>query len=328
MARALVTGAAGFIGSTLVDRLLREGHDVVGVDSFEDYYPRAVKMANLAKALTHDHFTLLESNLLELGSAGDGQTRSTRLRRAIERADYVYHLAAQAGVRSSWGSSFRVYTENNVLATQLLLETVRDSALLRFVYASSSSVYGDSSELPLREDARCRPKSPYGVTKLGGEQLCDLYFSNFEVPAVSLRFFTVYGPRQRPDMGFHRFIRAQLTGQEIPIFGDGEQTRDFTYVDDIVNGLIAAPTAPAGLVMNLGGGSRVSLRAALGTLEQATGIPLKLRLQGTEAGDVRHTWADVSLANRTLGFTPRTSLEDGLRREFEWLRALLNAQVH
>lgn len=322
MARALVTGVAGFIGSTLADRLLADGHEVVGVDSFEDYYPRAMKAANLARASESPRFTLVEGNLLDLGAPDKGCGCAPLLRRAIAESDHVYHLAAQAGVRASWGRSFRTYAENNVLATQLLLEECRHADVKKVVYASSSSVYGDSRELPLREDSACRPLSPYGVTKLAGEHLCGLYLSNFDVPTVSLRFFSVYGPRQRPDMAFHRFIRALLSDQEIAVFGDGEQTRDFTYVDDIVNGVMAATDAPEGLVLNLGGGSRISLLDALRAIEEATGIPMRPRLQAREAGDVRHTWADVTRAHRMLAFEPKTSLVEGLRREFEWLRTL------
>jgi nucleoside-diphosphate-sugar epimerase len=322
VARTLVTGVAGFIGSTLADRLLDDGHEVVGVDSFEDYYPRPMKTANLAHAATNPGFTLIEGNLLDLGAPEAGYGCAPRVRDALARSDYVFHLAAQAGVRASWGRSFRTYVENNVLATQLLLEECKSADVKRLIYASSSSVYGDSAQLPLREDGPCRPHSPYGVTKLAGEHLCGLYWRNFEVPTVSLRFFTVYGPRQRPDMGFHRFIRAQLDGGEITVLGDGAQTRDFTYVDDIVNGLVAATQAQSGLVMNLGGGSRVSLMDALRTLEEATGMPVKTRMQPPEAGDVRHTWADVSLARENLSFAPKTSLKTGLRREYEWLCAI------
>ncbi len=321
MATTLITGVAGFVGSTLADRLLDSGHHVVGVDSFEDYYPRHIKLANLARAGEDPRFTLIEGNLLDLGLAGEGRGCAPLLRDALDGCDFVFHLAAQAGVRASWGRSFRVYAENNVLATQLLLEECKSRDVKRVIYASSSSVYGDSVQLPLREDLRCQPLSPYGVTKLAGEHLCDLYLTNFGVPTLSLRFFTVYGPRQRPDMGFNRFIRALLRGEEILVYGDGQQTRDFTYVDDIVDGLVAATGAPIGTVMNLGGGSRVSLMAALSALEEATGTEVRTRIQPAEAGDVRHTWADVSLAQRTIGFRPKVSLAEGLRREFEWFKA-------
>jgi UDP-glucose 4-epimerase len=315
-----ITGVAGFIGSSLADRLLADGHAVVGIDSFEDYYARSMKEANLANACRHPRFCLIEGNLLDLALDGDKSVQY--LRTAIEESDFVFHLAAQAGVRASWGSSFRVYAENNVLATQLLLEATKNTNAQRVIYASSSSVYGDSPQLPLREDGECRPLSPYGVTKLAGEHLCNLYLANFHVPTVSLRFFTVYGPRQRPDMGFHRFIRAQMSGGPITVFGDGRQTRDFTYIDDIVDGLVAAMGGPVGMTFNLGGGSRISLLAALRALEEATGLPVMLRTQAAEAGDVRHTWADTSLAREKLGFQPKTKLTDGLRREYQWLAAV------
>ena len=320
--KALVTGAAGFIGSTLVDRLLADGIEVVAIDSFEDFYPRAIKLANLSSASGDPGFRLIEGSLLDLGRPDRAGGCASLVRDAIADVDHVFHLAAQAGVRASWGRSFRTYTDNNILATQLLLEECKDVGVRRLVYASSSSVYGDSTQLPLKEDGPCRPLSPYGVTKLAGEQLCDLYHRNHGVPTVSLRFFTVYGPRQRPDMAFHRFIRAMLEGREIAIFGDGKQTRDFTFVEDIVSGLLAARDAPTGLVLNVGGGARVSLLDAVHALEEATERPARLRLQAQEAGDVRHTWADVTQARSELGFAPQATLVEGLRREFDWLRAL------
>jgi len=239
----VVTGCAGFIGSHLTDRLLADGHTVVAIDSFEDYFPRALKEANLAGARANPAFTLHEANILELaaeaapGGPGGG-VRGSALAALLRDCACVYHVAAQAGVRASWGSSFEVYTRNNVLATQQLLEACVAAAVPKVIYASSSSVYGDQDELPLREDMVPRPRSPYGVTKLAGEHLCGLYHANHGLDAVALRFFTVYGPRQRPDMGFHKFITAMLKGREIVIYGDGTQTRDFTYVDDIVEGLV------------------------------------------------------------------------------------------
>jgi len=222
-------------------------------------------------------------------------------------------------VRASWGSSFEVYTRNNVLATQQLLEACVAAAVPKVIYASSSSVYGDQDELPLREDMVPRPRSPYGVTKLAGEHLCGLYHANHGLDTVSLRFFTVYGPRQRPDMGFHKFITAMLKGREIVIYGDGTQTRDFTYVDDIVEGLVLAQKAPAGAVMNLGDGNRVSLLEAIATLGELAGTEPKLIRQGVEAGDVRDTWARVSRAVELVGYAPTTQLGVGLAREFAWL---------
>src|SRR5687767_12288155 len=226
--KALVTGAAGFIGSHLSARLIAQGATVTGLDCFTDYYPRALKERNL-RDLRGPGFTLVESPIAE-----------TNLDALLDGITHVFHLAAQAGVRKSWGRDFRVYTVNNVEATQVLLEACVAKPIERLVYASSSSVYGDRVTLPMREDALPQPVSPYGVTKLAAEQLCYLYYVNHGVPAVSLRYFTVYGPRQRPDMGFHIFLRAALLGTPITVYGDGEQTRDFTFVADAVGATIAA----------------------------------------------------------------------------------------
>jgi len=321
----IVTGCAGFIGSHLTDRLLGDGCTVVGIDSFEDYYPRAVKEANLRSARADPAFTLHEANLLELaaraapGGPEAGGAEGSALAALLRGCACVYHLAAQAGVRASWGSSFDVYTRNNVLATQQLLEACVAAEVPKVIYASSSSVYGDQDELPLREDMVPRPRSPYGVTKLAGEHLCGLYHANHGLDAVSLRFFTAYGPRQRPDMAFHKFIRAILEGREIVMYGDGTQTRDFTYVTDIVEGLILARSAPPGAVMNVGGGNRVSLTEAIATLGEVMGVQPRLDVRPAEAGDVRDTWADTSLAARLTGYRPTTTLADGLAQESAWL---------
>jgi UDP-glucose 4-epimerase len=320
--RVIVTGAAGFIGSHVVDRLLAEGCEVTGIDSFEDYYDRRQKQENLAQARDSDRFTLLAENLLAIGSPSQpGEV--TRLARLVAEAECVVHLAAQAGVRASWGQSFRVYTDNNVLATQLVLEACREAGTPKLVYASSSSVYGDTDQLPMVESANCRPVSPYGVTKLAGEQLCRLYYRNHGVPAVSLRFFTVYGPRQRPDMAFNIFLRALFAGRPVEIYGEGHQTRDFTYVSDIVDGIVLAMHGKDGAVYNLGGGSRVTLLEAIRTLESATGCRAQIKGEAVQAGDVRHTWADLSLAAGELGYRPNVTLDEGLRLETAWLRELL-----
>ena len=322
--KVVVTGCAGFIGSHLVERLLGMGYTVVGIDSFEDYYARELKEANLRAVRENRRFELVEANVLDL--AGLGLSRqATTLEELVADVDYVFHLAAQAGVRASWGDSFRIYTENNVLATQTLLEACRSSNLKRFVYASSSSVYGDTDVLPMREDAICRPVSPYGVTKLAGEQLGLLYNKNFDVPVVALRFFTVYGPRQRPDMAFNRFIRAMLEGRPICLYGNGSQTRDFTFISDILDGLIASLEAPRGAVYNLGGGSRVSLIDAVKTLEEGMGVGAVIEADSVQAGDVTHTWADLSAAVRDLSYDPRVGLAEGLRLEAEWLESAIAA---
>lgn len=307
--KCLVTGAAGFIGSHLSEALLARGHEVIGVDCFTDYYPRSRKEANLAPALASAGFTFVEADLL-----------TCDLNSLLAGVEVVFHQAAQAGVRASWGQNFRVYTENNVLATQRLLEAARGAPLERLVYASSSSIYGDAVELPVRETALPQPVSPYGVTKLAAEHLCHLYWVNHGVPAVSLRYFTVYGPRQRPDMGFHKFIRALLAGEEIVIYGDGNQTRDFTYISDAIAANLACVDADvAGQVFNIGGGSRISVNEVLQVLERVSGRRPRVRYIETQKGDVRHTFADTTRARHSLGFRPAVSTEEGLRAEFEWL---------
>jgi UDP-glucose 4-epimerase len=313
--KALVTGAAGFIGSHLSAALVAQGADVIGIDAFTDYYPRAVKEANVSGLRSSPRFQFIEGALqtIDLGRLLDGVT-------------HVFHLAGQPGVRKSWGRDFAAYTSDNVDATQRLLEAVRERTLHRLVYASSSSVYGDEVAIPMREDARVAPVSPYGVTKLAAEHLCHLYAVNHGVPTVSLRYFTVYGPRQRPDMGFHRFLSAIYAGQPIVVFGDGEQTRDFTFVGDIVAATMAAgDRGRPGAVYNIGGGSRVSVNEVLRLVEQVTGRPLALRREPSQKGDMRDTFADTSLARAEIGFSPRVSLAEGLAAEHAWLAQSLSA---
>ena len=307
--KAFVTGAAGFIGSTLVDRLLAQGHDVVGVDCFTDYYPRPMKERNIAAARPHSRFRFLDARLQDLD-----------LRDLLQDRSHIFHLAAQAGVRKSWGRDFTIYTVNNIDATQVLLEACRGLMLQKLVYSSSSSVYGDNAPLPMHEGVLPQPVSPYGVSKLAAEQLCYLYFVNFGVPAVSLRYFTVYGPRQRPDMAFHKFIRAALRGEPITLYGDGEQTRDFTFVADAVEAnLLAAERAVPGRVYNIGGGSRVSVNQVLEMIGRVVGRPALVAAEASQKGDMRHTYADTSLARADLGFAPKVGLEEGLTAEYRWL---------
>jgi UDP-glucose 4-epimerase len=311
--KALVTGAAGFIGSTLATSLAGDGIDVVGLDCFTDYYARAVKEDNLAALRRRPNFRFVEA---EIGTAD--------LDAVLDGVTHVFHLAAQAGVRKSWGRDFKTYTALNVDATQRLLEALKDRPLTRLVYASSSSVYGDGLPMPLREDLVLAPLSPYGVTKLAAEHLCHLYWANYGVPAVSLRFFTVYGPRQRPDMGFHRFIRAALTGQPITLYGDGGQTRDFTYVDDIVQACRSAgDRGGLGAVYNIGGGSRVSITEVLDLIARITKRPLDIRREPPQKGDMRDTSADTTRARADLGFVPSATLESGLTAECEWLTRVI-----
>lgn len=307
--RALVTGTAGFIGSHLAEALLAGGADVTGIDCFTDYYPRAIKETNLGEIGRNPAFRFVEARI-----------QDADLDALLTGVTHVFHLAAQAGVRKSWGRDFRVYTENNVDASQQLLEACTRRPLHRFVYASSSSLYGDAAPIPMREDALPQPLSPYGVTKLAAEQLCHLYHVNHGVPATSVRYFTVYGPRQRPDMAFHRFIRAALTDQPITLYGDGEQTRDFTFVADAVAATMAAgERGVPGRAYNIGGGSRVSVNHVLEIIGRLAGKPLTVHREPPQKGDMRDTYADTTLARADLGFTPRVSLEQGIEAEYRWL---------
>lgn len=331
----LVTGAAGFIGSHLAERLVNEGYNVVGVDCFTDYYPRDIKERNLQaflrgampgacgrddKPSRHkcdrtrgeafrdaSNFDFFELDLLEID-----------LTELLQGVDYVFHEAAQAGVRASWGADFEIYTRNNVLATQRLLEAAKETKLEKFVYASSSSVYGDAESYPTSEDMTPKPISPYGVTKLAGEHLCMLYWKNFGVPIVALRYFTLYGQRQRPDMAFHKFIKAILQDEPITIYGDGEQTRDFTYVDDAVEAnLLAMESDVVGEVFNIGGGSRITVNGVVEMLEKIIGYSAKIKHIAKQKGDVRHTAADIKKARKLLGYEPRFDLRKGLSLQVE-----------
>ena len=311
--KALVTGVAGFIGSHLAEALLARGAEVRGVDCFTDYYPRPDKEANLAGLRGRPGFELVEAALQEadLPALLDGVT-------------HVFHLAAQAGVRKSWGKQFRVYTINNVDATQALLEACIGRPLERLVYASSSSVYGDATTIPMREDGPLHPVSPYGVTKLAAEHLCFLYHVNHGVPAVALRYFTVYGPRQRPDMAFHRFLKSAIAGEPVVVYGDGRQTRDFTFVSDAVAATVAAADRGVpGRAYNIGGGSRVSVDEVLAHVERISGRTVRHRREPAQKGDMRDTFADTTLARADLGFRPQVDLETGLAEEYRWLAGRL-----
>ena len=310
--KALVTGVAGFIGSHLAESLLDKGATVVGVDCFTDYYARAIKEGNLEGLRGRERFRFVETAIdrADLPALLDGVT-------------HVFHLAAQAGVRKSWGKDFRTYTSHNVEATQLLLEACVGRPLDRFVHASSSSVYGDRAAIPMREDALPQPVSPYGVTKMAAEQLGYLYHVNYRVPAVAMRYFTVYGPRQRPDMAFNRFIRAALKNEPITLYGDGGQTRDFTFVADAVAATIAAgERGVPGTAYNIGGGSRVSMNDVVQIIERIAGHPLKITREDAQKGDMRDTYADTGLARTDLGFAPTVSLEEGIEAEYRWLSTI------
>jgi UDP-glucose 4-epimerase len=313
--KCLVTGAAGFIGSHLCRRLLAEGNDVVGVDCFTDFYPRWIKERNVQPLLAEKKFSFIPEDLLTLDVG-----------HLLHGVEAVFHLAAQAGVRSSWGESFSVYVQNNIQITQRLLETVKAGSLHRFIYASSSSVYGLTPTLPMTETSLLYPLSPYGVTKLAAEQLCFLYFKNYGIPAVSLRFFTVYGPGQRPDMAFHKFFKYIAEGKPITVFGDGRQTRDFTFIGDIVDACCAAAkVARAGEVYNIGGGHQEKLSALFPLLEDICRRKIQIARQAEQKGDVPHTSADIRKAGRELGYSPRTVLREGLEAEWDWVRHLYSS---
>ncbi len=311
MTHALVTGAAGFIGSTLADRLLADGLRVTGVDAFTDYYDVALKHRNLDAARRHALFSLLELDL------------STADLSALPAVDVVFHLAAQPGVRASWGRDFSAYVLHNVLATQRLLERYQDTPLERFVYASSSSIYGDAESYPTSESVLPRPFSPYGVTKLAGEHLALLYGRNFDIPVTALRYFTVYGPRQRPDMAFHRFCRAMLAGEPITVYGDGRQSRDFTFVSDAVEANVRAwkRAAPQG-VYNVGGGSQVEVLEAIGLLEKSLGLKAHVNFEPLPPGDPRLTRADAARLAADLGYATTVGIAEGLAAEADWARSL------
>jgi nucleoside-diphosphate-sugar epimerase len=305
--RSVVTGAAGFIGSHLAERLLGMGHHVTGIDSFDSFYPRPMKEANLAKLRSETQFRLVEGDLVDLDLVS-----------LLDGVDYVFHLAAQAGVRPSWGDRFGDYIHNNIHATQRLLEAASDTSLKAFIFASSSSVYGDAECLPTPEATVPRPVSPYGITKLTCEHLCRVY-QRYGVPVTIMRYFSVYGPRQRPDMAFRRFIQAIYEQRDICIYGDGEQTRDFTYVSDIVDATVRAMDPIAnGRIFNAGSGVVTSVKAVIGLLEEMTGIPALVRYAPAQRGDAAHTAADISEARRTIGYAPTVAIERGLASEIEW----------
>jgi len=308
--RVVVTGAAGFIGSHLCERLLGDGHEVIGIDSFSDYYERGSKEQNLETLRRDGRFTLEELDLV----AAD-------LSKPLRGAKVVFHLAGQPGVRPSWGGHFDRYVQDNIVATQRLLEALREVAVERLVFASSSSVYGDAEMFPTKETALPRPVSPYGMTKLAAEHLTFVYLRNFGIPATSLRYFTVYGPRQRPDMAFVRFMDALVAGHEIEIYGDGEQTREFTFVSDAVDGTVKAASADVvGQIVNLGGGSRVTVNRVLATLEDISRLEARRKFLPAAPGDPRHTGASINVARERLGWEPRVALREGLTKQWQWFQ--------
>ena len=314
MSNIIVTGVAGFVGSHLAEALLNQGEKVIGIDQFNDYYDPKLKRQNISQFQENPAFKLIENDIQSLNWSD-----------LLVDVDIIYHQAAQAGVRASWGEGFRAYTERNINATQIILEAAKDAPnLKRLVYASSSSIYGNAESFPTPESICPQPVSPYGITKLVGEQLCNLYYQNFGVPCVSLRYFTVYGPRQRPDMAFHKFFKWILEDEPISIYGDGQQTRDFTFISDAIAANLAAGRVPeaVGQIFNIGGGSRVVLTEVIDTMEKIVGRPIRKNFVEKARGDARHTSADVSKAQKILGYQPQVSLAEGLRQEWEWIQSL------
>lgn len=311
MANVFVTGCAGFIGSTLAQQLIQDGHQVTGIDCFQSNYDRWIKERNLSWLHQQPRFRFFPKNLLEMD-----------LIPILESTDYVFHLAAIPGVRTSWGNDFSLYVENNILATQKLLEAAKSSQIKKLVYASSSSVYG-GMDGPTNENNLPCPISPYGVTKLSAEQLCQLYAKNFSVPVISLRYFTVFGPRQRPDMAFHRLIYRTLMGEEFWIYGDGEQSRDFTYIDDIVTANLLAMNSPIyGEVLNIGGISHLTVNQVVSLVEKHTKKRVKRQYCSVQAGDPKHTWADTQKAQKLLGYNPQFDIEQGIALQVSDIKKL------
>lgn len=302
--KALVTGCAGFIGSNLTDFLLKCGYDVVGIDCYTDYYSKELKLRNISNALKHKCFEFIEKDILEMEK--------------YPEADFVFHMAAQAGVRASWGENFQIYTKNNIEVTQRLLEFYKNQNLKKFIYSSSSSVYGNA-ELPMNEGSLLKPVSPYGVSKLAAEHLCYLYWKNFKVPTISLRYFTVYGPRQRPDMAIHKFVKSILSGAVIEVYGDGTQTRDFTYIYDIVKANVwSAESEIEGEVFNVGGGSRISVNDLIKAIEKFLGVEANVKYVGKQKGDVKDTGANLDKIESFLDWKPENDILSGLEMYIKW----------
>jgi len=310
----LVTGCAGFIGSHTTDRLLSEGHDVRGVDCFTEYYDPELKRSNLTAALTSTSFEFIDADLVTADP-----------RALLEGVDSVMHLAGQPGVRDSWSDGFEAYVQRNIIATQRLLEAARTADISRFVAASCSSIYGDAETYPTTESAIPLPVSPYGVTKLAAENLCTLYATNFDVPTISLRYFTVYGPRQRPDMAMRRMIDLALAGEAFPLYGDGSVSRSFTYVDDVVDANLAALVEPvrAGTVCNIADQTTWSMTEVIDLVGEALGHPVELDRQPAADGDARRTGGSSRLALETIRWSPSTTLPVGISTTVDWCRGQL-----
>jgi len=303
MEKILITGCAGFIGSNLVESLLRMNYKVTGMDCFTDYYSSEIKKKNMTNFVNNKNFVFIKNDI----NVAD-------LKNIVQGIDYIFHLAAQPGVRASWGQNFEIYVKNNIMATQKILEACKDADIKKFIFASSSSVYGNANKLPINEDFPKNPISPYGVTKLAAENLCNLYYENYNIPTVSLRYFTVYGPRQRPDMAFHKFINSVLNDTPITVYGNGKQTRDFTYISDVIDAnILAMKSGKIGEIYNIGGGSRISVNDAIKIIEQITKKKARIEYKQSQKGDVKDTYADINKAKDQLNYKPNVNIENGLK---------------
>jgi len=310
MTRVLVTGAAGFIGSHLAERLREVGYEVIGVDCFLDNYPRTLKEANLKRLADYEDFSFIEADVNEI-----------ELTPVLDGVSAVFHLAARPGVRDSWGRHFDEYLSNNVLATQRLLEALKGRQDVFFLYASSSSVYGDAEVLPVTEETPPRPVSPYGATKLAAEDMVDLYRREYGTRATTLRLFSVYGPRQRPDMAVHKFLTAVAAGKPITVYGDGSSGRDYTYVDYVVNACAAvADKGIEGAVFNVASGGITTLNELIEAVERVLGKKAVVERSPDQPGDVGTTHADVSRLNAAIGFDPDLDVLEGIARQAAYLK--------
>lgn len=311
MKTAIVTGVAGFIGSHLAERLLENDLQVIGIDCFTDYYSKEIKKNNLSGFQNNKNFKFIEQDLMEMD-----------LTSIFKKSKFLFHEAAQPGVRASWGNQFDTYVKDNILVTQKILESAKESKTLeKIVMASSSSVYGEQKGMMIENETIPKPISPYGATKLASENLGLIYASNYNLPITSLRYFTVYGPRQRPDMAFSRFIQANLKQNEIKIYGDGNQSRDFTFISDIIDANIqASKSSLHENVLNIGGGSVNSVNQVISTIENITGIKNKVIFKQSQKGDVFRTEASIKMASQTIDYKPKISLKEGLEKQVEWIK--------
>ena len=311
MKTALVTGAAGFIGSSIAEKLLKDGFRVIGIDSFTNFYSKKIKQKNIEFCKKNKNFSLIQKEIQKID-----------LIPIFKKVDYLFHMAAQPGVRTSWGKGFENYSINNILVTQKLLEQAKISkSLKKIVIASSSSVYGNQSCKMNESKTKTNPVSPYGVSKLAAEHLVNAYVENFNLPVIMLRYFTVYGPRQRPDMAFMRFVMKSILKKPITIYGNGTQKRNFTYIDDVIDATISSVNIDnTGEIINIGGGEVISISKVISILKNICNYEPKILYKPFSNGDVLRTEADINKAKRLLNFKPKTSLKNGLFLEYEYAK--------